>query len=107
MSEERTPVYRCRQINPTNIALLEEGEETIRDEVKLAIQSGVLQVYSIYRYDNQTTTFAAYHPTKHALILFYQGETITASDIPSMYLGLKWWTQEPEIWLQHVVRGEQ
>lgn len=103
-TEERKPIYRCSRIDPANVDLLENEEETIRSEVKLAIQSGELQVYSVYRFDNQTTTFVVYHPTKHALILFYEGETIAASEIPSMYLGLKWWTQEPQIWQEHVTK---
>lgn len=105
MSEppERKPIYRCRRIDPAHVDLLENEEETIRDTVKSAIQSGVLQVYSVYRFDDHTQTFAVYHPTKHALILLYEGETITTKDIPSMHIGLKWWIQEPDIWKEHII----
>lgn len=100
--EERKSVYRCRRIDPAHVEM--DASDT---DILSAIQSGELQAYAIYRYDNGTTTQAIYHPTRHLLMLFHDDRTEGAKDIPSMYLGLKWWIQEPEIWKQHVVRGAE
>lgn len=106
MSEERKPICRCRQIDPTQIDL-EEGDEATSAYILSLLHLGDLQAYDVYRYDNQTTCSAFYHPTKHALMLFHNGTTECASEIPSMFQGLKWWIQEPDIWQQHVARGEK
>lgn len=96
---ERKPLYRCRRI--THVEMDESATDILS-----ALQSGELQAYTIYRYDNGTTTNAVYHPTRHLLMLFHDERTEAAKDIPSMYLGLKWWIQEPEIWKEHIVSNE-
>ena len=104
MSEplERKPVYRCRRIDPVQVDI-EDGDESTKAFVLSLLHLGEVQAYSVYRYDNQTTTSVFYHPTKRLLIVFYDGTMEGASEIPSMYQGLKWWIQEPEIWKEHLV----
>jgi hypothetical protein len=106
MSEERKPLCKCRQIDPAQVEL-EEGDEATRAYILSLLHLGELQAFSIYRYDNKSMSSVFYHPTRQILIVFYNGTTQGACEIPSMFQGLKWWIQEPEIWQQHVMRGER
>jgi hypothetical protein len=106
MSEERKPLCKCRRVNPVQVDL-NQADEVDRAYILSLLHLGELQAYSIYRFDDQSTSMAFYHPKKHRLILFHNNEMEGASEIDDMFQGLRWWIMEPEIWQQHVMRGER
>jgi hypothetical protein len=106
MDKDAKPVYTVRGIKLENVDIetsLDKDSEEVKTDLLSYLKNREFQIFKIHRYDNETEYKAFYQPTKHVLILMNGDMIVYAKDIPSMYLGLKWWTQEPEIWEHHLV----
>ena len=102
MSEERKPLYRCKRLDLAQIDL-KQGDESDRAYILSLLHLGELQAFSVYRFDDESTSCVFYHPTKHRLIVFYNGMLEAASEINDMFQGLRWWIQEPDVWKKHIM----
>jgi hypothetical protein len=100
--EERQLLCRCRPIPLTEI-VWPEGFEDMRAKM----HPEVFQAYRIERADQSGQVYYAfYQPTAHVLLLAGNDGVVGAADIPSMYQGLRWWIQEPDVWNTHLIKTE-
>jgi|SRR5882724_2879560 len=110
MNEEKKPLCTCTRIGADQMAFTPEVEAMIGEMFRRAVERDRLQAYRLVKLDDpEQTRWAFYAPNDHTLVLFEDGRTQWAKDIPSMAQFLRWWLFEPETWKEHlfVPNGEQ